>query len=69
MWLNLCGREAILRQLKKRQKMNFLCFQAVFALTLFFFASYPLKSVKATWVSRIGQNDDYPGLQQNSKCA
>ena len=30
-----------------------------------FFASSPWKSVKATWVSRMGRNfDDYPGLQQ-----
>ena len=28
------------------------------------------KSVRATWVSRMGRNfDDYPGLQQKSKCA
>ena len=36
----------------------------------FFFASSLWKSVKATWVSRMGHNfDDYPGLQQKSKCA
>jgi hypothetical protein len=35
-----------------------------------FFASSPWKSAKATWVSRMDQNfDDYPGLQQKSKCA
>ena len=35
-----------------------------------YFASSPWKSVKATWVSRMGQNfDDCPGLQQKSKCA
>ena len=38
-------------------------------LNLFFFASSPWKSVKATWVSRMGPNDDYPGLQQKIKCA
>jgi hypothetical protein len=36
----------------------------------FFFALFPWKSVKATWVSRMGRNfDDYPGLQQKSKFA
>ena len=34
------------------------------------FASSPWKSVKATFLSRMGRNfDDYPGLQQKSKCA
>ena len=33
MWLNLYDREAVQRKLKNRQKMQFLCFQAVFVLT------------------------------------
>jgi hypothetical protein len=33
-------------------------------------ASSLWKSAKATWLSRMGRNfDDYPGLQQKSKCA
>ena len=35
-----------------------------------FFASFPWKQVKVYWLARMGRNfDDYPGLQQKSKCA
>ena len=35
-----------------------------------FFASFPWKSVKVSWAARMGRNfDDYPSLQQKSKCA
>ena len=46
-WLNLYGREAVRHKLKSRQKMHFLCFQAVFELMSdslrFFLLSRPFR--------------------------
>ena len=47
MWLNLYGHEAVRRKLKNRQKIHF-----------FVVFSFPWKSVKVSWLARLGQNFD-----------
>ena len=50
-WLNLYGGEAFRHKLKNRQKMHFLCFLAVFALTsdsLGWATSMPFASINST---------------------
>jgi hypothetical protein len=53
------------------EKLNFLepGILSIFLSKKYFFASSSGKSVKGSWVARMGQNDDYPVFQPKTSSA